>query len=339
MGLAKVDLHLHFDGALTLEDAYELAKQRSLVKENETLEGFGRRMSIPTMTRNLAEYLKCFDLPLAILQDEAALKQSMFALIQRLEQQGLLYVEIRFAPQLHTEKGLSQKEVIEAVLQGRKMAMQAFNIKVNLILCMMMVGPAKTNQKENEETIRLAQEYLGQGVVALDLAGDEEIAPLQQFESLFVEAKQRGIPFVIHAGECGPASNVLWAIQMGAKRIGHGGRCIQDNEVLRQVIETQIPLELCPTSNLQSTSESSYEDHAMRKLWQAGAKVTLNTDNPTLSMITLESEIDTVMKTMGLTEQDIHTLTINALQASFLSDQEKREFMKQIKKDYQKVNF
>ncbi len=333
MGRAKIDLHLHLDGALDLQGAFRLATERGIISSDCSFERFCRQMSIPASTRNLAEYLRCFELPLAILQDEQALEESMMSLLERLEKQGLLYAEIRFAPQLHTAKGLSQRQVVEAVLQGKKRAEKKARIRSNLILCMMMVGPASFNEKENRETLRITKQFLGQGVVAADLAGDEEIAPLEEFIPLFETAARHKIPFVMHAGESGPPSNVALAIRLGARRIGHGGQCVKDPAILAQVVSSQIPLEMCVTSNLQCNSQPSYQNHALLQLYRHGAYLTMNTDNPTLSGITLESEMNAALNKMGLSEADLWQFTCNAIQAAFLSEEEKAVLFRLAKED------
>ena len=145
------------------------------------------------------------------------------------------------------------------------------------------------------------------------------------FKPVFDLAKELGVPYTIHAGEAGPAAFVKDAMDMGAWRIGHGGHCTQDPEVMREVIEKQMTLELCPTSNIQCHCQPSYEEHAIIELYKAGAKVTVNSDNMTLSGVTTHSEIEKLMTRMGFTEADIRKLTENAIDAAFLSEEEKAE--------------
>ncbi len=331
MGLGKVDLHLHLDGSLNLTSAYRLARERGVIEKSMSFEDFQARMVVPENNPSLEECLKCFDFPLAILQDQEALTESIACLIQDLHRQGLIYAEIRFAPQLHCTKGLTQQEVVEAVLRGRKAALSVCpGIMVNLILCMMTVGPEVVNHEANQKTIEVAKKFLGQGVVAVDLAGNEGACPILDYRPLFEYAQKLGVPYTIHAGEAGPASNVRDAIEMGAWRIGHGGHCTQDPEVKQLVIERKIPLEICITSNLQCHVQPSYQEHAILELFHSGAKVTINTDNMTLSRVSLDSEIQHALEEMGFKEEDIRIMTQNAIQAAFLSEEEKQKLLAQI---------
>ena len=324
----KIDLHLHLDGSLDLECSWKLAKERGIVDMNCTLEQFSSQMIVPSDNPSLHEYLSCFDLPISILQDHDAIAESVYALIRNLHEQGLIYAEIRFAPQNHTKKGLSQAEVVEAALAGRKKASQDFpEVKTNFILCMMIFGEEEVNHNENKETVYVAKEFLNKGVVAIDIAGSEGSSPLIGYKPLFDLAKKLGLVYTIHAGEAGPASNVETAILMGASRIGHGGHCTLDPKVKQMVIDKQIPLEMCPTSNVHCCCQPSFEEHALIELYHDGALVTLNTDNMTLSRVNLEKEVNHVLNEMKMTEEDMLQLTKNSIQAAFLSDAEKQELL------------
>ena len=326
MNLGKVELHLHLDGTLDLETAFRLALERNIIDETWTMEQFKQKMTVPSDNPSLEECLKCFDFPIAIMQDKEALSECAYSTIRNLNDLGLIYAEIRFAPQVHMQKGLTQDEVIEAVLEGRNRAMKDFpEVKTNIICCCMTYGNAKINEEANMETVRAAKRFLGKGVVAVDLAGAEGLCPMLDFKPVFDLVKELGVPCTIHAGEAGPASFVKDAMDMGAWRIGHGGHCTQDPEVMREVIEKQMTLELCPTSNIQCHCQPSYEEHAIIELYKAGAKVTVNSDNMTLSGVTTHSEIEKLMTRMEFTEADIRKLTENAIDAAFLSEEEKAE--------------
>lgn len=331
MNLGKVELHLHLDGSLDMETAYRLAKERNVIDETWTHDQFKTKMMVPSDNPSLEECLKCFDFPIAIMQDKEALSECTYTLIRNLNELGLIYAEIRFAPQVHCQKGLTQDEVIEAVLDGKKRAEKDFpNIKTGIINCCMTYGNAKINEEANLETIRATKRFLGKGVVAADLAGAEGLCPILDFKPLFDLAKELEVPYTIHAGEAGPASFVKDAMDMGAWRIGHGGHCTEDPAVLQEVIDKGIVLEVCPTSNIQCHCQPSYEEHAIIELFRKGAHVTINSDNMTLSRVNTHSEIDKAMTLMGFTEADIRKMTEYAIQAAFLSDEEKAELMKKI---------
>lgn len=328
MGLGKVELHLHLDGSLDLECAYRLAKERKVIDEDYTFEAFKERMIVPSDNPSLYDCLKCFDFPNLILQDKEALSESTYCLIRNLAKEGLIYAEIRFAPQIHIQKGMTQAEAVEAVLEGRERALKDYpEIKANIICCSMTYGDASKNMEANLETVRVTKKYLGQGVVALDLAGGEGLCPMLDFKPVFDLAKELGVPYTIHAGEAGPASFVNDAMNMGASRIGHGGNSIQDKEVMKRVIDSQIMLEFCVTSNIQCHVQPSYEQHAMIELYKNGANVCLNSDNMTLSDVTINTEIEHALNEMGFTEEDILKMNRNAIKAAFISEEEKAELL------------
>lgn len=324
MKLGKVELHLHLDGSLDLETAYELAKSRKVIDETMTLDEFKAKMTVPSDNPTLEECLKCFDFPIAIMQDKEALELTTYTLIRNLHELGLIYAEIRFAPQSHLQKGLTQSEVVDAVVEGRNRALKDFGLLTNIICCAMTIGPAHINMEANLETVRVAKKYLGKGVVAIDLAGNEGACPITDFKPVFDLAKELNVPYTIHAGEAGPASNVWDAVTvMGAQRIGHGGHCTQDEKVKQMMIDKQIPFEMCVTSNLQCHCQPSYEKHALIELLRDGAFVTMNSDNMTLSNVNIHSEMEKAVTLMGLTEKDCYQMSVNAIKAAFISNEEK----------------
>ena len=331
MGLGKIELHLHLDGSMDLETSYKLAKDRHIIDEDMDFEIFSSKMMVPNDNPSLEECIKCFDFPIAILQDKEALSESYYALVRNLNDLGVLYAEIRFAPQVHCKKGLSQDEVIEAVIDGRNRALNDFpEVMTNIICCCMTYGDAKLNEEANMETIRSARKYLGKGVVAADLAGAEGLCPMTDFKPVFDLANDIGLPFVLHAGENADASFVADAMDMGAIRIGHGVHSTRDKAVMQRVIDTQIPLEVCITSNIQCCCEPDYEHHAIIELYKAGANVTINSDNMTLSRVNINSEIDKALTLMGFTVADIDKMTRNAINAAFLSSEEKEKLLARI---------
>lgn len=328
----KVDLHLHLDGSVNPKSAYEMAKERKLLIADMPFEQFRKGMVLEEEIESLYDYLKKFDVPTAILQDTEALERVSSELVLHLADLGLCYAEIRFAPQLHTKKGCTQREIVESVIRGAKRAMQQkTTIQVGILLCTMTLMTVEQNQKENLETVELAKEFLGQGVVGLDMAGAEGIVPLIKRKPLFSRAKELNIPFTIHAGEVECAENVKTAIEFGARRIGHGHHCIDDENVLRLVLETKTPLEICITSNIQCKNQPSYEAHPIKSLYEMGAAVTMNTDNMVLSNVTLDSEYAIAQKVYGFTKLDLITLNENSIRASFLSEAEKVDYLNKMK--------
>lgn len=313
--MPKVELHLHLDGSIPIDLASKLSH---LNKEN-----LEKQMIAPTKCKNLSEYLTKFDLPIQLMQTEENLTQIASNLVDKLEQENVIYAEIRFAPNFHTKKGLSLEKVVDSVLKGLA---QNKKIKTNLILCMMR-GASK---EENKKVIDLAEKYLNKGVCAIDLAGAEDKYPLQEYLPLFSLAKEKNIPFTIHAGENGNASEVEKAIKVGAKRIGHGIHSIYDAKVLDLIKEKDILLEICPTSNVQTNAIDTYANHPIRKLYQHHIALSINTDNRTVSNISLTEEYQKLYKTFSFSLNDYQEMNQNAILHSFLSDEEKEELLKKL---------
>lgn len=313
-----IDLHLHLDGSLSLASVRELAAMQNIEIEEDDA-ALRQKLQVSPTCRDLNEYLEKFSFPCSLLQTEAAITKSVVNLCGELAQQGLLYAEIRFAPQLHLLEGLNQQQVVEAAIAG----LDREKFRANLILCCMR---GFDNHEANLETVRVASKYVGKGVCAVDLAGAEALFPTEHFEDLFALARELGVPYTIHAGEaCGPES-VYSALDFGAKRLGHGVRSVEDEALTARLAAEGVTLELCPTSNLNTSIFERIEDYPLRQLMAAGVKVTVNTDNMMVSGVTLASELDK----LKLTKEEQYILAKNAAKASFVSAAVKEWLIQQI---------
>ena len=319
-----VDLHLHLDGSVSVQSARELAEIEgiSLPKSDEELENL---LSVGDDCRDLNEYLEKFALPVSLLQSEKSLEKCAYNICRELLEEGFIYAEIRFAPQLHLQKGLTQKQVVEAVLRGVKNS----GFKANVILCAMRSG--EDNSSENLETVSLVKEFLNKGVCALDLAGAEALFSNEKYSYLFEKAREYNVPFTIHSGEALGAESVEKALEFGAKRIGHGVRSIESEKTLKILREKQIPLELCPTSNLNTNIFKDYGDFPLEKLIDSGITVTVNSDNMTVSKTNARKEMQHLIESHNLSKEQVKTLLLNSVNASFLSKEEKEELKKNVK--------
>lgn len=330
----KVELHLHLDGSMLPETAWELAQEKGIAMPADNLEEFRKFIVVTANCRSVNEYLKRFELPLQLMQDQASIARVTKELILLLESQGLAHAEIRFAPQLHTREKLTQKDAIEAVLAGKKEALEQVKngMTVSIICCTMSVGPAQVNEAENLETVRLAAQYLGRGVDAIDLAGAEGIVPLNQFHPIFDLAKELGIPFTCHAGDSQGPDTVRDALDFGAKRIGHGHHIFEDPALCQRAIQEGVTLEICPTSNIQCQTRADYSVHPAKALLDMGMRVTINTDNMVLSDIHLDHEYDCCLEQMGFTREDLIQMNLYAAEASFLPETEKTALIAKIRR-------
>ena len=323
-----IDLHLHFDGSLSAKTVWEQAEKQGIELNVDSIEGLKTKLVCPADCKSLNEYLEKFDLPLMVLQTESGIRECMTALIEELIAEGMLYAEIRFAPQLHLQKGLTQEEVILAAISAVQDATAGQNIKVQLILCCMR---GANNLDANRETVTLCAKYLGQGVCACDLAGAEALFKTEGFESLFAYAVSLGVPFTIHAGEADGPKSVRDALRFGSSRIGHGVHVVEDFELMEQLLNDQICLECCPTSNVQTKAVEHLEKHPLKFFMEKGLLVTINTDNRTVSNTTIQKEMQLLRDIFGLTKEEERTLYLNAVKAAFITEKEKEELRYAIK--------
>ena len=304
-----IDLHLHLDGSLSVETVRALAALQGemLADDDETIRS---RLSVSEGCRDLPEYLDKFVYPLSFLQTAEQLEACTRLLKEDLQRRGLLYAELRFAPQSHGQRGLSQEEAVQAVLRGSARCA----LPTGVILCCMR---GAGNEEQNRETVRLAKKYLGKGVCALDIAGAEGLFPTADYEELFAFAASLGVPFTIHAGEGDGPESVRAALAFGARRIGHGVRSVEDPALLRDLAARGTPLELCPTSNLHTGMFPDYASFPLRALLDAGVTVTLNSDNMAVSHTSVGEELRHVEAACGLTGEEIRRLLLNAADAAF----------------------
>lgn len=327
MKYAKVDLHVHFDGSLDLKWQYERAKLRNVISENCTYDEYAYQMyrnDYPSREKRM----KRFDIPLAVLQTKEDLYDGIYDLLRYLNDLGLVYVEIRFAPQLHCLNGLSQYEVVESLCEGMRKANEDFMIRSNLICCLMHKGDsARCNHQENVETIEVTKHFLGKGVVALDLAGYENNCPFEEYGYLFEMAKEYDIPYTIHCGEMGKGEHVPLAIQMGASRLGHGVQCVQNDAWVQEVIDTQIPLEVCVSSNCYDNKD--FKGHPIHQLLKMGAKVTINSDNMNFIQTNVVKEYE-LLAELGLTEEVLKQCMLNAIECAFCNEETREWIYEQV---------
>lgn len=325
-----IDLHLHLDGSLSPEVVRKLAALQKVPLPTDNRTELKSQLSVPAACGSLNDYLRCFDLPVTVLQSSEALTLAVKDLTARLREQGLLYGEIRFAPSQHTKKGLTQAQVVEAAIRGLPAkAKGAWGFSSQLILCCMRGG----EEDANRETVEVAARFLGQGVCAVDLAGAEALYPTENYRKLFSYARSLGVPFTLHAGEAAGPESVWQALNMGASRIGHGVRAKEDPKLVAYLAEHKIPLELCPTSNLQTKAVPNWEHFPLREYLSQGIVATVNTDNMTVSQTTLSKEYALLKRTVGLTEEERVILLKNSVQAAFLPEGEKQALWHAVKEN------
>lgn len=314
----KVELHCHLDGSLS--PSYI----RSQLGEDITLS----QLQVSEECRNLAEYLEKFDLPLLCMQTEEGLRRAGYDFIQSCAAENVQYVEVRFAPMLSLQKGLSPEHVIQAVLEGLEQGKQKFAVDYQVIVCAMR----HHSQEENLRMLKAARLFLREGVCAADLAGNEAAYPMTEFLELFAQVKKMEMPFTIHAGECGNAKNIRDAIEAGAKRIGHGIAMRGNDEIQKLCRERHIGIEMCPRSNLQTKAVEELSRYPLREFLDHGLRVTINTDNRTVSNSTLTKEFAFIQESFGITDEEVIKMTRNAVEVSFAEDEIKERLHRKIER-------
>jgi adenosine deaminase len=319
--LPKVELHVHLDGSMRLRTIKELAA--ALPEEAAFPKRYNFKKAVtPPKRCSLSEYLEAFKTTVAVLQTPSALERAAFELCADASKENVLYIEARFAPLLHLEQDLSPREVVQAVLRGLEKGKEKFGIHTGLILSAMR----DRSLEHSMEVAQLAAQFQSKGVVAFDLAGPERQHPPQIHREAIDMAKESGVHLTLHAGEGCCPEQVRAAIDLGAERIGHGVYLHKDPATEKQVAHDRIPLEVCPTSNLQiSGIMESYADHPLKRYLDLGIPITLNTDNRLMSNIDLTHEYEVVAKAFSLTDEEIHAIALHGVEAAFASEEIKVE--------------
>ena len=308
--IPKIELHVHLDGSVNLYLASKLL--------NKDLDEVKKMMVAPDKCNDLTDYLKMFDVPVSLMQTKENLKEIAYNLTLDLERDNVIYAEVRFAPLKHTLLGLTADEVILSVLEGLRLNK---NIKTNLILCMMR----NDSFEDNLKVIELAEKYKDMGVCAIDLAGDEINFKTSDFEDLFKIAYDKNINYTIHAGEAGSIDSLKSALSFKTKRIGHGIKAIDDTEVIDYIIKNNILLEVCPTSNYQTLKSLKYSEHPLYTLYKNGVNVLVNTDNRTVSNISLNEEYEKLIHDFNFSIDDFIKMNLNAINFLFINEEEKKD--------------
>jgi adenosine deaminase len=346
----KVLLHDHLDGGLRPQTVLDLAAESGYSDLPATdAESLGRWFSEAAYSGSLERYLETFKHTVGVTQSVAALARVARECAEDLAADGVVYAEVRFAPELHVEKGLNEREIIEAVLSGFATGVEAAaadgrKIRIGVLLTAMRTA---ANARSIAE---LAVEYRDRGVVGFDIAGAEAGFPPTRHLDAFEYLRRENAHFTIHAGEAFGLPSIWEAIQWcGADRLGHGVRIMDDitvapdgsvtlGKLASYVRDRRIPLELCPTSNVQTGAAESIATHPIGLLRTLGFRVTVNTDNRLMSGTSMSREMDLLSQAFGWGLKDIEWLTINAMKSAFIGFDERLEIINnQIKPGYEQI--
>lgn len=327
--LPKIELHCHLDGSLRVDSVVEEIRTQNIDISEDDIVNINSILKAPQDCTSLVEYLSAFDMPLKVLQSKRAIRRFVFEVFEDAYKENIVYLELRFAPILHTQKGLSMKEIISSAIEGMNNAKDRYDIEGGLILCCMK----NFSEEDAISTIESGKEFLGKGVCAVDLAGPEDEAFAYKFINAMKLAKEYGYKITIHAGEAASAQNVKDSIKLlHADRIGHGVRTIESEEVYNLVKENNVLLEICPTSNLQTKTVESLEKHPLIKYFKDGLAFSINTDNRTVSDTTETKECSIVSKLVCMNVDDYKKIYYNTVGAIFASDKVKQKLLNRLNK-------
>lgn len=327
--LAKTELHCHLDGSLSMEVIRELAKMAAidLPDSDEELKSL---ITAPSQTESLIDYLKTFDFVRPLLQTKEALQLAAYDVAKQAALENVIYIEIRFAPELSMDKGLSARETVEAVLVGLQQAQEEFGIVAKALVC----GMRQSDPALTYDILSNVVEFAPQGLVGFDFAGDEHGFPPRHIENLIRKVQELGYPMTLHAGECGCPNHIADTLKLGIKRMGHVTAIHDQPELIQEFIHQGTTAELCLTSNLQTKAAKTIEEFPYLALTSAGAKITINTDNRTVSDTTLTKEYHLFRNHFGTTTSDFLAFNQNALHAAFCTSSEKDFLLEKLAKLY-----
>jgi len=325
--LPKTDLHLHLDGSLRPRTVWELAQGQKVKLRAKTPRELDAMLRAGVRTKSLAEYLKIFDITLSVLQELEALRRISYELVEDAAQENCRHIEVRFSPILHQQRGLKNNAILEAVIEGLQRGSREFRVSTGVIICgMRNISPARSL-----ELAELAVEYREKGIVGFDLAGEEKDFPAKHHRDAFQLVLNHNINSTVHAGEgFGPPSIAQALHYCGAHRIGHGTRLGEDPELLHFVLDHRIPLEVCLTSNVQTNTVPSIQEHPFGKYLALGLRVTLNTDNTMVSNTNITKEYMLAARTFRLSPYRIKRIIVNGFKSAFLPYEEKVRLLRQV---------
>lgn len=284
---------------------------------------------------SLVEYLKAFEVTLKVLQTKDALYRVAYELCEDAAGENVRHMEVRYSPMLHTRGGLKLIAVVEAVLGGLRAAREAFGIECNVIIC----GIRNISPEHSLEMAQLAVAYKGRGVVGFDLAGAENDHPAKHHKAAFQLVRDNNINCTIHAGEAYGPESIAQALHVcGAHRIGHGCRLREDGDLLHYINDHRIPLEVCPSSNVQTGAVKDLSRHPLRLYYDLGLRVTVNTDNRLVTDTTVSRELWICHSKMSMSLPDIKTMIVAGFKSAFLPFHVKQSMLRQISEELERFH-
>jgi adenosine deaminase len=322
--MPKVELHLHLDCSLS----YEVVK---VLQPGISFDDYKARFIAPSKCTDLADYIKRAVSGVELMQTKESLQLVTLDLFKQLKADNVVYAEIRFAPLLHINQGLSPDEVVATVLSAMKEGIKTYEIEAGLILCTLR----HFSESQSLETASLVQKYRNKGVVGFDMAADEAGFPIDNHIKAFQLVNKAGIPCTAHAGEAKGAASVWETMKnLHPKRIGHGVRSIEDSKLIEYLKKQDIHLEICPTSNVQTNIYPTIQEHVVDKLYEMGVSISINTDARTISNVSLTKEYNTLVRHFNWGKEEFLKINLEAIRHSFTSKKIKDRIEQKLKTAY-----
>lgn len=324
--LPKTDLHLHLDGSLSPQSIIEMAKEQKVELPTYDLDELRQLIVCGEHTQNLEDYLRGFHIVNLVLQDKEALERAAYEVARDSAAENVSYLELRYAPMLHANKGLACNDIVSAVIAGLQKAEREYGIKSGVIICGIRNMPPSISLQMAE----LAVDFKDKGVVAFDLAGGEDGFPANAHKAAFDLASKHRLNITVHAGEASGTQSIQQALfDCGAHRIGHGTRLYEDPELMDYINNHRIPLEICLTSNLHTKAVQRIAEHPINYYLEQGLRVTINTDNRVISNTTVTDEYKLACDTFGWDFAALKRVILNGFKSAFIPYPQRVELIQQ----------
>ena len=332
--LPKTDLHCHLDGGMRLSTILDLARQQGVKLPADDEAGLARAIHRGEVCNSLEDYLVAFDVTLSVLQTEEALFRAAYEMGLDAAAENVRYLEVRYSPALHLQKGLKMTTVVDAVLEGLRQAKRETRIKYGVLVC----GIRHMSPQTSVRLAELCVAYKNRGVVGFDLAGAEAAFPAKDHQEAFQLILKNNVNCTAHAGEAyGPESIAQALHVLGAHRIGHGTRLREDGDLLNYVNDHRIPLECCLSSNVQTRAVHDLQSHPLKFYLDYGLRVTLNTDNRLITDTTVTKELWLAHTELGLSLEDLLDLIVSGFKSAFLPQREKQDLLRSVNAEIEKT--
>ncbi len=343
--LPKVLLHEHLDGGLRPGTVIDLAQEAGYSDlPTGDAKALGEWFHRGANKGSLPEYLEGFAHTIAVMQTREGLERVAFEFVEDMHNDGVVYAEVRFAPVFHTAGGLTQEAVVRSVISGLRRGERKYGVRWGLIIC------AMRDRTDSLEAAELAINFRSDGVVGFDLAGEEDGHPPKRHLEAFNAARRANFNITVHAGEAFGVESIWQALQYcGAHRLGHATRLMDDMTVVdgkvmsmgtlsQFVLDRRIPLECCLLSNVHTGAVKEMSEHPFRVFYDAGFRVTINTDDRLMSDTSMSKEFETAVSAFDLSIHDLEKITINSMKSAFIRFDERLEIIFEvIKPGYRKI--